>query len=224
MFDQLIIEDKASFEDFGASVAARTISPPSKKSIKETVPFSNLAYDFSKINGEVYWEERELEYTFEILGITPQDLEEKKTAFANWVMNVMGERIYDPFIPDYHFLGTYDSMEFEDEDNQEKTTVTVVFTAYPYKISNTKTEYNFTLEAEGEKTVNIVNASSHRITPTITTDQSLTITLGSDSYGVAAGMYNDESFKLAAGVNSLTLKNSASAACNVSFSFYTEVF
>lgn len=56
MLDQLIIGDKSSFDDFDASVSERNISPPKKKEIKETVPFSNVTYDFSKINGELFWE------------------------------------------------------------------------------------------------------------------------------------------------------------------------
>lgn len=40
MIDQLIIGDKASFDDFGASVATRKIKMPKKKSIKETVPLT----------------------------------------------------------------------------------------------------------------------------------------------------------------------------------------
>ena len=74
MIDQLIIGDKASCDDYGASVASRKIVPPKKKEIKETVPFSNVTYDFSAINGEQYWEERELEYTLEIIAPTPEEL------------------------------------------------------------------------------------------------------------------------------------------------------
>ena len=62
MIDQLIIGKIASYDDFGASVAERKIIKPKKKSIKETVPFSNVTHDFSAIDGELYWEEASLEY------------------------------------------------------------------------------------------------------------------------------------------------------------------
>lgn len=107
MLDQLIIGTKASQDDFDASLRKRYIGKPKKKSIKETVPFSNLTYDFSAINGEVYWEEAELEYTFEILASTPEELESKKREFSNWVMNVTNEPIYDPYEPDWHYNGTF---------------------------------------------------------------------------------------------------------------------
>ena len=169
MIDQLIIGEKASFDDFGASLATRNIGMPRKKSIKETVPFSNVTYDFSKINGEVYWEERDLEFVFEIIASTPEKLEELKTAFSSWVMNVFNEEIHDPFIPDHHFVGTFDDIEFEDDEGLDKTTVTVTFLAYPYKIANTPKVYQLDIDSGTSKKIWIVNESSHRITPTIIT-------------------------------------------------------
>lgn len=163
MNDQLIIGDKASFDDFEASLATRNIGMPKKKSIKETVPFSNVTYDFSRINGELYWEDRPLEYVFEILASTPEELEELKTAFSSWVMNVFEEEIHDPFIPDYHFIGTYEDIDFEDEETLDKTTVTVKFTAYPYKVANLPTVFELESDGLGSKEWDIENKSSHRV-------------------------------------------------------------
>lgn len=163
MIDQLIIGEKASFDDFGASLATRNIGMPTKKSIKETVPFSNVTYDFSKINGELYWEERELEYVFEIIASTPERLEELKTAFASWVMNVHQEEIHDPFIPLHHFVGTFDDIDFEDEESLDKTTVTVTFTAYPYKVANQPTVFEETSSMDTRKRLIVENTSSHRV-------------------------------------------------------------
>lgn len=169
MTDQLIIGDKASFDDYEASLATRNIGMPTKKTIKETVPFSNVTYDFSKINGELYWEERELEYVFEMLAPTPERLEELKTAFASWVMNVFKEEIHDPFIPDYHFIGTFDDIDFEDEETLDKTTATVTFKAYPYKIANLPTVIEHHVSAGGTEAnvFAIDNKSSHRVKATL---------------------------------------------------------
>lgn len=163
MNDQLIIGDKASFDDFEASLAARNIGMPKKKSVKETVPFSNVTYDFSRINGELYWEDRPLEYVFEILASTPEELEELKTAFSSWVMNVFEEEIHDPFIPDYHFIGTYEDIDFEDEETLDKTTVTVKFTAYPYKVANLPTVFELKSNDRYASEWFIENNSAHRV-------------------------------------------------------------
>lgn len=224
MLDQLIIGSMASLDDFGASLAERAIGSPTKKEIKETVPFSNLTYDFSKINGELYWGERELTYIFEIFGDDPADLEYKKTAFANWMHNVMSENIYDPYEPDFHYVGTFDDMEYDDDESIEKTTATVSFMAYPYKIANDATNYVFTVPANGSKDVVITNDSGHRLTPTVTVDHAVTITKDSSGYVFAAGVSSDPVFSLKMGKTALSIENAEDTDCNVQISFYREVF
>ena len=224
MLDQIIIGDKASYEDYDASVAERTISTPKKKSIKETVPFSNITYDFSAINGEVYWEERELKYVFEILADTPIELEAKKTAFANWIMNVQEENIHDPFVADYHYVGTFDSMDFADDESVEKTTATVKFLAYPYAIANTQSVYTFVVPAASSRVVNAFNGSAHRMTPPIVTDAEIILKLGNVSYAIAASETTDDAFKLSVGANVLEIVNATNKACTFSVKFYEEVF
>ncbi len=222
MIDQLIIGGLASYDDFGASVAKSNIKRPKKKSIKETVPFSNVTYDFTAINGEIYWEQRELEYIFEMTADTPEKLEEMKSAFAGWVMNVFEEKISDPFIPDYHFKGTYEDMDFADEDGKEKTTATVKFSAYPYQIANYPKICEFSVAAGGTETVRILNASHHPITPTITASGAAVLTVGNTEYSLGAGTFKDSRLKLPAGVASVTVKSSG-AACDIKIEFYEEV-
>lgn len=224
MIDQLIINDKASFDDFLASLSSRNIHLPIKKSIKETVPFSNKTYDFSGINGELYWEERELEYVFEIIALTPEELEERKQIFANWIMNVVEAEIHDPFISDYHFIGTFDDFDVDDDDGLNKTTITVKFKAYPYKIANYARTYDFEIPADTTESTVIVNESAHRITPTITTDAVISLKIGNSSYTVSAGETTDDNLKFEVGTTAIILQNSGSTACNVTISFVEEVF
>lgn len=152
MLDQLIIGSTSSL-DYDASVAERVIGQPTKKEIKSTIPFSNITYDFSAINGELYWNERELTYVLEIIADSPEELEEKKTLFAEWVMNVLDEKIHDPFITEYHFKGSFSELSFADEDDVEKTTATVKFMVYPYKIANAQKVYIKTVAANGSDTL-----------------------------------------------------------------------
>ena len=224
MLDQLRIGDKYSFDDFSASVAQRSIKAPAKKVIKETVPFSNQTYDFSKINGELYWEERELEYVFEITADTPAELEYKKTAFSCWVMNVMNEAIYDPHEPNFHFVGTYDDMEYSDDESVEKTTATVTFKAYPYKIANEETRTLAIAHTTGEVNVRVTCQSAHRITPKVSTERALTIIKDGVSYAVPDGISQDGIFKLEPGDNVLKILNRSDVKCNVWIIFNEEVF
>jgi hypothetical protein len=226
LLDQLIIGDKASYDDFGASVAYRTIEQPKKKEIKETIPFSNVTYDFSAINGEVYWNERKLEYVFEMTASTPQELEEMKIAFASWIMNIQDEKIFDPFIADYHFEGTYSEMSFEDEDCMEKTTATVAFMAYPYKIANvektviTEIPYSDSMQ----RNVEIVNNSSHRLMPTVVVEGNVSIKVGNTTADVGSGTFVDDALILPVGETKWTITNKGTVSAKVTISFFEEVF
>ena len=226
MIDQLIIGGVGSFYEYGATVRERKDVKPKKKSIKETVPFSNVTHDFSAINGEVYWEERSLEYVFEIIANTAEELEEKKQPFISWVMNVMKEELHDPFIKNYHFLATFDDIDVDDSE-VEKATITVKFTAYPYMISNEKIAFVYAL-TEIEKSVIIVNDSSHRVTPTFTSDVEFTMKMGNSSFGIPAGETTDSKFMFAPGKTTLKLraveKGGTAVSGTLKIEFYEEVF
>jgi len=199
----------------------RSIGMPEKKEIKDTVPFSNKTYDFSAIDGEIYWEERKLEYIFECIKGSPAELEEAKTVFSNWVMSVQEAKIYDPYIQGYHFVGTFDSIKYSDEKDTEKTTATVTFMAYPYKISNLLKEYNFSLAISGEVSGTVL---SHRMIPTINSDVSIVIEIDNTSYAIPSGETTDDALMLPVGTTNLVIKNSEAVAGNVKISFYEEVF
>lgn len=221
MLDQLIIGDISSYDDFGASVAERKIVKPKKKSIKDTVPFSNVTHDFSAINGELYWEESSLEYIFEMIADSAEELEEKKQPFVSWIMNVMNEELHDPYIRDYHFLATFSEIDIDDSE-VEKATITVKFTAYPYMISNAKRNIQFAITTT-EKTVVVLNDSSHRIVPTLTVNVGSVVVMGTSSYGIPAGVFNDEKFMLNPGKNTLAIR-STSGSGTLKIEFYEEVF
>ena len=221
MIDQIFIGTVGSSDEFGASVAERRIIKPKKKSIKETVPFSNVTHDFSAINGEIYWEEGQLEYVFEIIADSAEELEDKKRLFCGWIMNVMQAELYDPFIRGYHFIATYDDMDVDDSE-VEKSTITVMFTAYPYMISDVKRVYAYVITT-AETNIKINSNSSHRITPTFKTDVECIIVKGSSSYSLPAGEITDDKFLLVPGENNLTVK-ATSGSGTLKIEFYEEVF
>lgn len=222
MFDQIVIGRKGSHDVFGASVMTRRIKDPAKKKITKTVPFSNATYDFTKINGQIYWNQRELQYVFEMIASTPEELEDMKIAFSDFVMNVIDDEIYDPFIPDYHFVGTYESKDYDDDESGEKTTVTVTFLAYPYKIANRPRIY--TVNTDTNETVVVRNNSSHKIIPTITVTGEVRIVYGDISYAASTGVVEEDVFELEVGVNSFYIENLGEEDCTVEIRFSEEVF
>lgn len=220
MIDQLIIGDKASYDDFEANVKEREIQKPKKKSIKKSVAFSNAIYDFTKINGEVYWEERELEYVFEITADTPEELEEKKIPFCSWLMNVHEEKLFDPFIRDYHFIATFDDIDIDDSEI-EKATITATFTAYPYMIANKPKVYEKTVSSN--LTFSVLNDSSHRLIPTIKLSGNARIIYENTSVSLAAGTHESELFMLPVGESVFYIENQSEDEITVSVSFIEEV-
>lgn len=221
MLDQLIIGDIASYDDFEASVRERTIHAPKKKSIKETIPFSNKTYDFSAINGEVYWEERTLEYVFEITADTPEELEEKKQGFVGWVMNIQEEHLHDPFILDYHFVATFDDIDIDDSEI-EKSTISVTFTAYPYMVANYKQTHSLEISTTAATLV-VHNGSCHGVVPTVSCTAPFTVTMGVTTISFPAGTATTGDFTLAAGANELSVKTTSGSG-TLTIEFYEEVF
>lgn len=222
MLDQIRIGDKYSLDDFFFSMRERKIGEPTKKSIKETVPFSNKTYDFSNINGELYWNERSLEYIFECIMPTPEEIEVAKIAFSNWLMLIQEANLYDPFVEDYHFIATFEDISYEDE--VEKTTATVKFSAYPFKIANKKTSAGFMVGAGEEITVVVANNSGRKLPPTIYSDFGASLKLNDFIIGIPAGETTDSRFNLEVGRNIITITNNSDVGGAISFSFFEEVF
>ena len=223
MLDQLRIGDRYSYDDFLASVAERKIGKPKKKVIKETVPHSNKTYDFSKINGEIYWDERELEYILEIDADTPEELEELKIALCGWLMNVQEEDLFDPFIEDYHFKATFSDIDFDDSEI-EKTTASVKFTAYPYMLSNTEKVFAAAIPTGTALTLSVKNNSRHRITPTLVAEAAgVVFEFNGSSYSIGEGETTDSSLMLPVGDSVFTIQPNATGG-KFTVKFREEVF
>ena len=223
MLDQLRIGDRYSYDDFLASVAERKIGKPKKKVIKETVPHSNKTYDFSKINGEIYWEERELEYILEIDADTPEELEEIKISLCNWLMNIQEEDLFDPFIEDYHFKATFSDIDFDDSEI-EKTTASVKFTAYPYMLSNEEKVFSADIPTDTALTLAVKNNSSHRITPTLVCEaEGVVFEFNGSSYSIGEGETTDSSLMLPVGNSVFTIQPNTTGG-KFTVKFREEVF
>lgn len=221
MFDQLIIDGKRSYDDFEANVTGHKITDGNKKTIKETVPFSNKVYDFSAIDGEIYWEEKTLQYTLEVTADDAEALSAKLIVLKYWLMNVMQGKLKDPYIPGYYFLATFSSISVND-DEFEKAVVTVTFTAYPYMIAKEPKQYSCDLTADVEKTVRFDNNSSHRIVPTFQSNVPFNVKIGTTEYSVPSGEVTDEYLKINAGTVELVLKSAENGT--VLITFHEEVF
>lgn len=133
------INGKHSYADYGLHISKRVIGMPSKKSIRKTVPFMSGFYDFTRINGGDTWTERDLSYTFDIIGDTVEETDAECTRVLNWLGNIHDADIYDDTMPAYRFHGSFDSASTAESDDGEYTELTVKFVCYPFKIANVET-------------------------------------------------------------------------------------
>lgn len=183
-----------SYTDLGLTIASKNIGNPSKLKRKERVPFSNTDYDFSGIYGGQEYTERELTYTFNVLGY--QDNKDyfttKKIEALNWLMSANKKgKLTDDTIEGYHFLAEVeDSVELI--ENEAAGTLTATFTAYPFKISDhcegddIWDTFNFLLDyaqvtefnVSGATTVTLYNNGANNISPTIQASSPMKIVKG----------------------------------------------
>lgn len=130
---------KHSYADMGVTLTGeKQIGIPNKRKNKRRVPFSNVDYDFSLIYGEQIYEERTLQYYFNI-GVKSHDvrvMNNEKTRIINWLLQSNGKQpLYDDDIPGWHFLAEVEgNTSFEEYDSLGILAVT--FTAYPFMVRN----------------------------------------------------------------------------------------
>lgn len=181
-----------TFRDLGFVIAKRNISIPIPNKIKESVPYQNGEYDFSCINGEMTYQNRILSYTFDIAELTTEEMEIEKRKILNWACNVVNERIFDDYLPNFYFIGSYESSSWSEDFGQGE--LTLEFSVYPYCFEIKPTIKTF--EIDGETTLNIMTESSHKIIPTITSTGNLIINRDTDSIAIAPGSFKDVDFYL----------------------------
>ena len=84
----------------------KTIQSPSKKKVKDSVPFMNGSYDFSTIgsNGEIVYSERDITITFGLPAETKEQLQVMYSKVLEWLVDVGKQKLIFDVMKDYYFL------------------------------------------------------------------------------------------------------------------------
>lgn len=209
------INGKHSYRDFGLFVSKKVIEMPSVKRIRETVPYMNGSHDFSKLNGELAYEDRIISYTFDITGNDAEEMNKKKHDVSAWLCTVHEEDIQDDDYPHLHFVGSYHESDWEEDDGQGE--LTIKFICHPYMYANTETVIE--LAAGMNVSLTVKNDSDHRVIPTVEANGALTIQVGGKKY-VISGSGKHQLFTLEKGNNQVTYTLTG----NGKIRFYKEVF
>ncbi|MBM4762702.1 phage tail domain-containing protein [Bacillus sp. B15-48] len=224
---------KHSFKDFGLTVAERIIGNPKKIKIKERVPFSNKAYDFSGIYGDQEYEERPLTYVFNVKDYDKINLENKKTEVANWFMGPNRKvKLIDDYIFGYHFLAEVEEdLDFDELRFHGKLTVN--FTAYPFRIADLEEgndiwdEFNFLLDysqdtefsVSGSSNAVLYNAGIKTVYPIIKSNATMEISKNGVVYSIPIGESQSLDFALLPGENNFRINGNG----KISFHFRKEL-
>ncbi|MDN6626360.1 MAG: hypothetical protein L0K82_03995 [Pisciglobus halotolerans] len=124
------------YKEFGILPESRSIGKPSKEKVLEKIPYSNHTLDFSELYGENTFNERQIEYTLNIIGRQPNieaayQLESKLT---NILMRKSQFKLQDDVFPNYYFLVEQrKGPNFELNSYAGKLILTL--DAYPFRIS-----------------------------------------------------------------------------------------
>lgn len=169
-----------TYEDFGAELASRNTGTATKKAITATVPYMTGFYDFSELYGAAAFEDREIEYSFEIIG-TPSEVQSTKSELLTWLSQANDVDIYDDDISGYHFRGSFDSADWDEDESGEQGTLDVTFLCQPFLIANTYSTQ--TLNAGSNSVVN----GGHAVNPLASGTGSITIN------GITEGVSSTES-------------------------------
>lgn len=225
---------KHTHKDYGLTLApGSVIGSPKKKKITVAIPFSNHVYDFSEIYGDQVYEERPLTYKLNVAAKSIVGMHQKKVVLTNWLMNSHGkQKLYDDRYPGYYFLAEV----IDDADiNIDSTNgvFSVTFNAYPFMIAELPEgndiwdSFNFELDisqnlsfiVEGELEVEIINAGTPQVIPTIDASADMSINKGNTTYDVKSGKTKNLDFTLDSGVNTITIIGNGT----IKFEFYKEL-
>lgn len=132
----ITINGKNSYSDFGLVISDKTIALPTKKVITDTVPYFNGFYDFSNVQGFNFFDDRYLEYVFDITADTQTELETLYTDVLIWLMDTNQSTIYDTE-SQKTYIGSLDKWNVEEDILYKQLTVS--FKCQPYSLLATQT-------------------------------------------------------------------------------------
>jgi len=187
--------------DEGVVMHSKSIESPSKKMIKESIPFMNGSYNFSTVgsNGEIVYGERSITI---IIGLPANSKEQLQNIYSRtlaWLMDVGQSQLIFDDIPDYYYMAEVESSSSFSQV-MEFGMLSVTFVAEPFKTSIEKEGqdiwdiFNFeedyaqdvTYTVSNTLTVTVYN-KGRIVTPIINVSAAMTVVAGGKTYNLAIG-------------------------------------
>jgi len=126
--------NKHNYRDMGVVMHSKSIQSPSKKMIKDSVPFMNGTYDFSTIGsaGEITYNERTIEVVLGLNAINKERLQVMYSDILEWLVNNGRSKLVFDVIKDYYYMAEVESTSTFKEVI-EFGLLTITFVAQPFK-------------------------------------------------------------------------------------------
>ena len=220
---QLTFNNKKSYDDLGIILESYTINPPSKKKIKESVPFMNGSYDFSTVgsNGEIVYTERDIQVNFNLHARSKSELYNKYSEALEWALGVGQASLIFEDSPDVYWLAEVEEAPSFEEVLSRNGKLQIRFVAEPFKIGtevegdkiwdtfNFETDYlqETEFEVNGILVTTIYNPG-RTVVPQVNTSVPMSITANGYTLTTISGSNKDYRFKFKNGANTVTINGS----------------
>lgn len=223
--------------DEGYQLESRSVPSPDEKENTESVAYMQGQYDFSTLDNERYFKNRELTFELTLYHAEYTSRSRLENELKRRLMPLPIQSITDTHLPPgRHWRGKVKSIAVTDDTDKRALVATIVFDAYPFAIAETAEgdqtwnniyfpedvfqEVDFDVVDGTDQKIVLINPGDSRLSPTILVTGTVTIT--GDLFGAVtlpAGDYSDTEIALLEGINYLTLSGSG----HVTFNFNKEM-
>lgn len=221
-----IFNGKHNFNDFGVYLKSKTILPPSKKKVLETVPYMSGNYDFSVTgsNGDIVYDTRPVKVSLDFKGINKSQLQVLYSSICSWLLDCGQEQLIFDDMQEYYFMAEVVSMSSYSEVRSVGH-MDVEFTCEPFRYSVENmgddiwndfcfltdfTQYTNVFNINGSTNVVMCN-NGRSVTPVINCSTSMTCTFNDQTYNLQQGDNTVYGLKLQNGINNLTFNGTGIA-------------
>lgn len=211
---------------------SRDAPTPSEKEITESVPYMQGVYDFSTLNFDRYFDNREVTYQVMLFENEYENRKHPEQDIKRSLMKLDIQPLYDTHDQGYHWLGKCKSVTVDDDAEKGTLACTVVFDCYPFAIYNEvegsdiwddvyfphwifqETKYT----VNGSQSISLFNIGSRSVECEMVVTGDITVIGDFGSVELTSGDYQDTQIVLAMGENHLTLSGNGM----IEFRFYRE--
>lgn len=211
---------------------SRDAPTPSEKEITESVPYMQGVYDFSTLNFDRYFDNREVTYQVMLFENEYENRKHPEQDIKRSLMKLDIQPLYDTHDQGYHWLGKCKSVTVEDDAEKGTLSCTIVFDCYPFAIYNSaegsdiwddvyfphwifqETKYT----VNGSQSISLFNIGSRSVECEMVVTGDITVIGDFGSVELTSGDYQDTQIVLAMGENHLTLSGNGM----IEFRFYRE--